>query len=61
MRGNGPKSVPDEPSSSPLALRTPCVFCGKRLLPKEKKSHDCWTSKNGGSTDGIRATRPKPV
>lgn len=28
-----------------LAVRTPCVFCGERLLPIDKKTHNCWTKK----------------
>lgn len=29
-----------------LKLKHPCVFCGKRLSPMEKKVHACWNKKS---------------
>lgn len=40
-----PKAVPDEPASSPMSVKTPCVFCGNRLSQEDKKTHDCWSKK----------------
>jgi hypothetical protein len=30
----------------PKKPKAPCVFCGVRLWPEDKKNHQCWVGTN---------------